>query len=251
MKRLIVMLSLLLWVVPVISAQDETTAACEIDLTSTVSLLVQAQGLAASGDTDRALAQIALARTKLEAFEAACGDVADVPVTPVVLELTQSYTLEDFNSSATFNYPTGWSITEDSGGALFASAPEILSRDFDAAPPALAPGEAAIFLQLGDGNMFGGGDTDSPSDLLSALSANIPTSFGEQSDITTFSVNDQPAALFTVSGQETDLMVIAAKLGDFDGETLFAQFILLSAPGELNAYEATLQAVAETIDLDR
>ena len=85
MKRLIVMLSLLLWVVPVISAQDETTAACEIDLTSTVSLLVQAQGLAASGDTDRALAQIALARTKLEAFEAACGDVADVRVTPVVL----------------------------------------------------------------------------------------------------------------------------------------------------------------------
>lgn len=247
MKRTLLTLGLLFSLALPLSAQDATP--CEIDLTSTVSLLVQAQGMAASGNTERALAQIELARIKLEAFEAACGPAPELPVTPVALELTQSRTIDDSDFDTTFQYPAGWSITDESGGVLLANAPEILNRSFDSAPPAFAPGEVALYMEVGDANTFGNGDAGTPSELLAELAAQVPASFGTQTEIVTFSVNDRPAALFTIAGANTDLMLMSASMGTVDGEPLFAQFILLAAPGELNAYEPTLQAIAESIDI--
>ena len=246
MKRTLLTFAMLLSFALPLSAQD---AACEIDLTSTVSLLVQAQGMAASGDTERALAQIALARTKLEGFEAACGAVVvDEPPTPVELALTQSFTLEEQYGGLTFNYPEGWAEAEDSGGILVGTSSEVVSRDFDTEPPPFASGEVAIFVTLGDAGSFGDSDGSDPALLLEAMAGQVPASFGEQTEVTAFNVNDQPAALFTIAGEETGLVVMAVRLGEVDGEMVFAQFILLTAPDELNVYEPTLQAVAESIE---
>lgn len=246
MRRTIpIILCLSLLFVPV-SAQDAT---CNIDLASTVALLVQAQASAAGGDTEAALTQIAQAQSKLDAFADLCGSPEDIdgPATPVELELTQTYTFEDFNGDTTFSFPAGWVQTEDSGGVLIGTSNEVVSRDFDSEPPPFASGEAAIYLIVDTAGGFGPGDAQDPVALLETLRSQVPPSFGSSTAPVAVTVNDRPAALFTISGAATDLMLMSVELGTFDGEPVFVQFIMLTAPGELNAFETTLQAVAETV----
>lgn len=230
------------------AAQD---AACEIDLGSAVMLLVQAQGLASSGDTETALTFIDLAQSKLDGFEALCGAaVVDDPVTPVEVALTQTFTIEDsFDGNLTFSYPEGWAQGED-GGILIATASQILDRSFTNEPPPFFTGEALIFVDLGRASDFTRGDASTPLEIVTQLSLEIPSSFGPLTAPEALTINDRPAALFTVTGVRAHLIVMSVQLDTLDGEPMTTQFILLTAPGELDQFEPTLTAIAESLVYD-
>jgi hypothetical protein len=247
MKKLLI-LSLLAATAFPAAAQD---AVCDIDLASTVMILVQAQGIAASGDTQTALTFIEQAQLKLDGFQAACGgaEIAD-PEPPVGIELTQTHTLEKFQGDLTFSYPEGWAQDEDGGGIVVGTAQDVLDRDFGSEPPAMNPGEAAIYIDLGDNGSYGSDDITDPLSLMETLISQIPSSFGTTTEPVAFTANDRPAALFTASGEVADIMVYAVEVGSEGDEVTFALFILLTAPDELNTYEPTLQAIAESIQFD-
>lgn len=244
MKKLLI-LSLLVATAFPAAAQD---TACEIDLASTVTLLVQAQGRASSGDTGAALSLIAQAQSKLDGFEALCGG-GDV-VTPVEVALTQTFTIEDsFDGNLTFSYPEGWVQGED-GGILIANAPQILNRSFNNEPPPFFTGEALIFVDLGRAGDFTRASATTPLEIVTQLSQEIPSSFGPLTAPEARTINDQPAALFTVTGVRAHLIVMSVQVGTLEGEPMTAQFILLTAPGELNQFEPTLTAIAESLVYD-
>lgn len=247
MKRTrILLLCILLAVSFPAAAQD---AACTIDLAPIAASIVQAQAAASGGDTAQALALMAQIRAKLEATEALCGSGAGGPVAPPEELVTLRHQYESAVGTVQFLFPEGWSLNRDSGGVMVASAPDILQRDFNTDPPPMFPGEALIFVTAGDIDSFGGDEGDDLLTLMRYLADDVPADFGRISEPTRATVNDREAAIFTVLGANAEIMFMTLEIGTSGDETAYGQFILLTSPGELNAYESTLQAVATSMEL--
>jgi hypothetical protein len=170
------------------------------------------------------------------------------------LELTETYTSDD--ERLTVRYPTGWLTSGFGYDIYFANRRDALVHSSD-----FAPGVAQIFVVVDtvDNTAALTGlniqADDTPLKILEALIKDRLTAEGEppftvMDSPTAFELGTRLAATMTFTGEEVEGQVwLIQILPDW-----IAQVQLRTAPGELDLWQATALAVAESItfsDLSR
>jgi len=213
-RYLLVLMTLLTSAIMVLPTFAQDAPACEIDVTSTVTLLLEAQAAGARGDSDAALAQIADARAALNAITAACGEAG----IQAALLLEGVYAAP--NGTFAFNYPEGWVdgnfLDATTGGQIsLGSSPNAMAQMTTAAPQ-FEPGEQGLtvaFLPL-SGIPFEGRAAANAGEAIVALLGNMPEGYtiGEVQGST---LDDRlPVNVVTFSGEDFSGYLLTFDYGD-------------------------------------
>lgn len=237
MKRILISLSLLLLLAVPAAAQAQ---ACTIDLTDSVIQLLQAQALAASGDTGGGLAQIAEARAGLAALVSNCGAEG---IEPGVL-LDNEFGAP--NGSFIVNYPLDWIeggfSPNASGGGVFFGSSAAAAAALNSAVPQAEPGEQALAVAVATPALLGvTSQNPTLAEVVNTFAGISMAQFEVVSGLETAIRNDRPIARAQYRGESFEALLVGVQLPDSEH---YAVVVGISAPGELEALRPIIDAVA-------
>jgi hypothetical protein len=218
-------------------------AGCDIDLSSIVTQLVQAQATASGGDTEAGLAQIGEVRAALAEITSGC---AEAGVTPGVL-LDNRFVAP--NGTFTVDYPSGWVEGNFSpnprGGAIFLGNSETAADALNAPTPQLRTGEKALVVAVGTPDLLGG-EEENPSleVLLQGFAARNLSQFAITGELEMTSLEDRTIGRMEFGGETFAAVTVGIQLEDSD---LYAIVVGVTAPDELDALRPLVDAVALSV----
>ncbi len=154
--------------------------------------------------------------------------------------LSQTYD----DGALSFSYPTGWMVGEEMGGVRLASSQALLEAD------TITPGEIGLIIMTPDtvSGVLSSSGTQVENTPLSIVQAFAMLIGSEESGaavggVTEHNVGGRPGARADVDSTEGDGLILAFS-SEKDGIMLV---VGLSAQGELAQREATILAIADTV----
>ncbi len=166
---------------------------------------------------------------------AACGGNApEATAVPV----SQNFQSEATGANVAFNYPTGWAASVSNGQILVANSQAALEATGPAA------GQFAIRMLVGPISVLGGLTAESSAhDVILFFKTSLATTgvtFGDPLDMT---IGSFSASRVQGSSTDGDGSITAVNMGD----GIFNIASVVSAPGEMKQFEATLNAILATV----
>jgi hypothetical protein len=168
---------------------------------------------------------------------AACTNPGSSGVSGTAAPLTETFTSAD--GTVSFQYPSGWQVTERILQISIATSQEALEANSP------TPGQFAARMLLGPAAAVSGLTTDSTpvevvNQFITLLGEQDGTTFNPTSEIT---VGDRPAARVDGSAADGQGVLIAVNMGD----GIYNIVSATSAPGELAQFEPTLLAILASV----
>lgn len=232
-----------------VHAQDETPPPCDIDLSDTAALLVQAQAAASSGETDTALDTLAAVRAELDAIEAACGDDETPAVTQsAAAELAppdgyQVYEAPDGDFA--FAYPQDWTqFTEN--GTVFTGTSEAAATAITRGASTLTGTEqgAAVVVGTPPELVASAAADATPGDIADVYRATLDDLGFDADDVTETTIQGETGAQVTFSAPGYDGLLLTFPIPD---TSTFGLVMASAAPDQREALESITRTIAESI----